>query len=395
MSDYTVVSVADLHVDHGRWGRVNPETGRSNAWESAQACFLEACTYAIDNRVDGFIALGDMFLNGRPSAEAAEMVSEGFRLLDAAGVPTVVLLGNHELLNVRAGHRHALLRFGDLEHVTVQDEPGLVRLPSGLQVACLPWPRKGRLISELDVSQMAPDQIDDVIAGLLVDHVEDMADEADPDVPVLLAAHAAVGEATIGSNLRGSEMSIRSIFNEPIIPIEALARDPYDHVLLGHIHKRQHMGDRAHYVGSPDRIDFSEEHETKGFTVLTGTSGGVNVELIETNARVLRTVDLEAGDRFDDIAPDTLVRVKLASGETRLDPAVRNEVAEQGGLVVQVKAQPAPRAQPSTGERAVASEGIGPLDGFRLWLEREQVADDDRDRLVTLASGLVDDIEAA
>lgn len=392
MAEFTVVAVADVHVDHRAWGRINPDTGRSTAWEATHRCFMEACRHAVDTRPDAFLAVGDLFLNGNPSPEASEMVAEGFRLLRDAKVPTVVIMGNHELLHVRSGHRHALLRFEDIDGITVVDRPQLVDLPSGLQIACLPWPRKAEMLSSLDIGHLAPDEVDDVLAAHLVEAVDRMADEADTDLPVLLAAHAAVGEATIGSSLRGSEMSIRQVFHEPIVPVEALAREPFAHVLLGHIHKRQCMGPNAHYIGSVNRLDFSEEHEEKGFTELDiDSSGAASVRLVETSARVLRTVDLnQTGAGIDHIGPGDLVRIELPEGETRPDPTLTAAIADAGGHLVTVKTRP--RARAARDETVTAKEGITPLEGLRRWAERQRIDEPDVARLVELGSALMDEV---
>lgn len=356
---------------------------------------MEACHYAVEHRVDAFLALGDLFLNGRPSPEASEMVAEGFRLLNRERIPTVILMGNHELLQVSAGHRHALLRFNDIENITVVDEPRLVTLPSGLQIACLPWPRAAEVLASLGASQMAGDEADDVVAAQLMEAVERMAEEADPDRPVLLAAHAAVGEATIGSHLRGSEMSIRKVFHEPIIPVEALDREPFTHSLLGHIHKRQFMGPNAHYVGSTNRLDFSEEHEDKGFTRLDiDSSGAATVRLIPTPARVLRTIDLsQPGANADAVGKGDVVRIELAEGETRVDPALKAAIADAGGTLMLVRRRP-PRAE-TRDVTVTASEGVLPLEGLRRWGEREQIDEPSMARLLAMGANLIDEVGEA
>lgn len=390
-ADAVVVATGDVHVDHGRHGWINPETGRSAAWEDTARTWLETCQWAADHQVDLFTAGGDMFLSGRPSAEGMALIADGFHILSAAGVPVVLLLGNHELIGVKSQHRHALLRFGDINGVTVVDRPELVRV-GGVQVACLPWPRKGDLVSEMDLADMDPKAQDEVIASLLSEAIDEMADEVDPAAPALILGHAAVGEATIGNaEMRGSELSLRSVFHEPVLPLDALDRDPFGHVVLSHIHQRQFLSERCHYVGSPDRIDFSEEREKKGFSVLRASGNTWDVELEPTTARLMKTFRLDKGDTFDAgvLEPGTLVRVFLPEGETRMDPAIRADVADAGCRLAKVVTRPKVVQRTEGAGVAGSLEGLSPVDGVRLWAERNGYDSDGADRLVKKAEEVV------
>lgn len=387
--DLLVVATGDVHIDHGRHGWVNPETGRNTAWESTRDRWLTICQWAVEHDADVVLIGGDLFLDGRPSAEGMAMAAEGFHLLRDANIPSVLLLGNHELIRVKAQHRHALLRFADIPGVTVIDSPDLIEV-AGIQIAGLPWPRRGEVVSEMDLADLSPREQDDMVASALVNVIDDIADDVDPTAPSLVLAHAAVGEAKIGTDKRGSELTLRAVFNEPVVPLDALDRDPFGHVVLSHVHQRQFLSDRAHYVGSPDRIDFSEEREAKGFSVLRSDGHDWKVELVETGARQMRTFRLDEEDFDPDVLTEgMLVRVFLPEGETKLDPAVRAGVAGAGARLVKVVSRPKAVVRAEKAGLDGSLEGIGPIEGVEIWADLAGLDEPTKNRLVKKASEVV------
>ena len=55
-----------------------------------------------------------------------------------------------------------------------------------------------------------------------------------------------------------------------VLQLSSVALPAFDYVALGHIHKHQALGltPPAVYSGSLQRVDFSEENDTKGFCVV-------------------------------------------------------------------------------------------------------------------------------
>ena len=86
-----------------------------------------------------------------------------------------------------------------------------------------------------------------------------MAEELDPTVPAVLAAHATASTATIGHE-RSMMMG-----NDYLLLPSALQPHPVDYAALGHIHRHQLIADSPPvvYAGSIHRVDFSEEDDPK------------------------------------------------------------------------------------------------------------------------------------
>ena len=373
-----LVYTADIHINAGRWGRLDPGTNRNDAHNSAYRCWMAVCQYVADTKPDAFMVGGDLFANARPSPESQEMVADGLKLVPCS-VPVIIVPGNHEYLGLPARHRHVLRHYAELPNVTVFDEPALHTLTNGVQLGSVPWPRRPHLVSELDLGTQNPDGIDDMVAALTVEAIGGLAERVDPSRPAILFGHATIGDAVVGSAKRGSEMSIRAVFHEPVLPIEAVDEEPWSASLWGHIHKAQTMGQRSRYVGSPDRIDFSEEGEEKGFAVVDiAADGTVTVETVPTPARRFRTVrigdGLDMGPEADydadlPVEEGEIVRVVLAPGVEVDETALRSAARSHGVYLTGMSRQPLQR-ELKAGQVAV-SEGTSMTDGLDLWIIKE------------------------
>jgi exonuclease SbcD len=132
----------------------------------------------------------------------------------------------------------------------------------------------------------------------------------------------------------------------------------FDYIALGHIHKHQVMGTKppAVYAGSPERVDFGEEREAKGYVVVTieqredGTRE-TSWEFVKLPARAFRTLRFEA---LGDEPLEQVVRdIENAAGEV-LDAIVRCYVRVETGREKSVPAQEVRRQLLAAGAAQVA-----------------------------------------
>ena len=247
---------------------------------------------------------------------------------------------------------------------------------------------------------LSPLEIDELVAARAAEKIEELAALADPmRGPVMLAAHATVGDAMVGSAKRGSEMGLAELFAEPVLALSDIDVDPWQHVALGHIHRRQQMGERCWYVGSPDRLDFSDEGVEKAYSLIRiPDDGGIaTVEGVPSNARQFSTirVPLDADSAsLELLVPSsvegTVVRLELEPGApSSLSSEAKRVFERAGGSVASVHAPPLPRQR---SQRLIVEEDVSPLEGLEKWASEQQVDRAQLDRLKAKAAAMIDSL---
>ena len=386
MSTPQIVAVSDVHLDHNRFGRMNPATGRSTALESTLACLNAAADHAIAIGASAFVTTGDETMTGRPRPETVEQWADILRRLTGAGIPAVCLIGNHSLYGgIPAGERTYNHRFADIAGVHLIENSGIITLPDGLQICGLSWPRRAEVAAASEHDGTA----DHIIGREMVDTVRRLADQTVTSRPSLFIGHLTVAEAKLGTDRRGSEVLIHSVFEEPTINVDVLEEGPWATITLGHIHKRQQIGTRTHYVGSLDRIDFGEARDPKGWSTVTADGA---VTFHPSPARNLVVIDA-ARELPDELPDGAVIKVICAQGE-RTPPAELRALATEHGAVI-AKVDPAPKiAVTATATGPALEQGISPLEGFKIWADTQPFTETEADRYTAAAIQLAAHVEA-
>jgi exonuclease SbcD len=218
------------------------------------------------------IFAGDAYKTRDPNPTYQREFARRMKRLADAGIPVVMLVGNHDLPAVaQRATSISIFNTLDVPNTIVGDREKLwqvtCRRGQPLQVATVPYPLKSRLLADEAARGQSIDETDVQLRQILVDNIRALAVEArqQSDVPAVLTGHFSVQEAS-----QGSERTIM-IGRDVAVPIGALADPAWDYVALGHIHKHQSLNGDAHppviYSGSIERIDFGEEREPKGWVV--------------------------------------------------------------------------------------------------------------------------------
>ena len=276
-----ILHFADAHIDIAAHGRRDPETGLP----VRVLDFLKALDHivdtAIDEKVDLVIFAGDAYKDRTPVPTFQREFGKRIIRLSDAGIPTVLLVGNHDL-SPATGRAHALQEFDTLQvpHVHVIGRPCFLKpedledLP--LQIIGLPWVSKSSLMAALQLEGENISQIYSELEARLGELVHEWLQDIDPALPVVLTAHASVQGAKFGG-----ERSVM-LGNDLVLP-GGLVRDPrLDYVALGHIHKAQNLNDGNHppviYPGSIERVDFGEVEDEKYFVIAQVEKGNTVVD---------------------------------------------------------------------------------------------------------------------
>jgi len=294
---------SDLHLGVENYGVLDSRTGLSSRVGDFLSVFDTIVERAISDGYDAVLFSGDAFKNRDPSPTLQREFARRIIRLAGAGVPIVILIGNHDLPNV-------ISRATPVEIYQVLEIPGVhvcrsietvrVDTRSGrLQIVALPWVTRSLLLASDQYREMGEIDFEREMATLISEAVRNEGAKLDPALPAVLMAHVSLQGASLGF-----EQSIM-LGRDVTVGLDDLQSRGFDYVALGHIHKHQALGLRpaAVYAGSPERIDFGEEHEAKGYVEvdIVATETGereTTWSFVELPARRFLTLRLEA--RGDD-----------------------------------------------------------------------------------------------
>ena len=277
----TILHFADAHIDMANYGRHDTATALPLRVLDFLKSLDTIVDTAINEKVDLVLFAGDAYKDRNPAPTFQREWGKRIMRLSRAGIPTLLLVGNHDT-SPALGRAHTLDPFDTLEvpNVLVLDKPVFLRpddlwgLP--LQVIALPWISRSGLIASQEMAGAELATVDQAIEDRLVTIVHNMLAESDPDLPIVLTAHASVQGA-----IYGGERTVM-LGGDLLLP-GSLVRDPHlDYVALGHIHKAQDLNEDAHppviYPGSIERVDFGEAADDKFFVLAHLERGHTEVE---------------------------------------------------------------------------------------------------------------------
>src|SRR5512140_3794659 len=276
-----IIHFADAHIDIATHGRRDPETGLP----IRVLDFLKALDTIIDTaiaeKVDMVIFAGDAYKDRQPAPTFQREWGKRIIRLSNAAIPTLLLVGNHDL-SPASGRAHAIQEFDTLEvpYVRVLQKPQFYK-PADLwdlpvQVIAMPWVSRSGLMASIEASGSDTQELFSKIEARISELVETWVEEADPNLPLILTAHASVEGAVFGAErmvMLGADL---------VLPTSLVKDRRLDYVALGHIHKPQDLNVGYHppviYPGSIERIDFGEAMDDKFFVIAEVTHGKTEVD---------------------------------------------------------------------------------------------------------------------
>jgi DNA repair exonuclease SbcCD nuclease subunit len=286
--------LADTHLGYRALGRADPATGRNQRAVDVERAFEAAVDEVLARGVDLVVHAGDVFHHTRPSWSSLRCFVRQLRRVEAAGLPCVVIAGNHDTPRLR----------------TTGSVFGLLEL-------ALP---EVRFVAGYEVGEVRFEALN------LTLHAVPHGALTNPDPPLVwpeagrrnvLVTHGLAP----GIKLRGRHEPGEETLSGALLDAQ------YDYVALGHYHIGGAQGNNAWYSGSTERMGWGDEEVKPGFlTVALGEPGAPPaVEHVPLPARPMRTLHPIAGDglgarELADVvldrltalaAPEAMVRVEL------------------------------------------------------------------------------------
>jgi exonuclease SbcD len=303
-----ILHTADWHV-----GRT---IHRRQRLDEAEAVLDEVVAVAQAEEVDLVLVCGDVYEHFAPSAEAERIVYAALLGLRDAGIPVVLVAGNHDYAR-RLTAVQALLRAVDV-HVVAEprrpDEGGVIEIRSRAgdevaQVAVLPWVPERAMFGAQEMMGLQPEPFQ-AYAERVPPLLQALCEPFEDGKIHLLAGHLFVSGAALGGGER--ELTIGQIFavNAAALPISP------QYIALGHVHRPQAVpgaATPARYAGSLLQLDFGEVDEAKSVCIIDAEPGRpVKVREVPLSAgRPLRDLEFALTDLEDQRGADTDAYVRV------------------------------------------------------------------------------------
>jgi DNA repair exonuclease SbcCD nuclease subunit len=233
-----IAHFSDTHLGYRAFSKVNPQSGRNQRTVDVENAFSRAIDSILEQKPDIVIHSGDVFHQSRPSWHAIRHFVREMRRIEQAGIPTLVIAGNHDTPRLRTdGSVYSVLELAlpDIRFVAEYEtvtETGLFE-KLGVCVQAIPH---GALTN--------PDPpYSFVVAGkrnILVSH--GVVPGAMPE-----NSYGEPGEVQLDTNLLDPE---------------------FDYIALGHYHLFSEAKARAWYSGSTERLGFGDIDAKPGYAMV-------------------------------------------------------------------------------------------------------------------------------
>ena len=366
-----------------------------------------------DPKADLVVFAGDAYRSRDPSQTHQREFARRIGRLAAADIPVFLLAGNHDIPNTE-GRATAIDIFDALSvtNVTIGSRLGAHRIETRdgpVQVLAVPWLRRSSVAAQADQHGKSADEVDNLIQALLTSEIQRMAGEIDPEVPTILAAHATVSTATLGHE--GSLM----MGNDYVLLPSALQPRPIDYAALGHVHRHQALAATPPvvYAGSLNRVDFSEEKDSKGFCVididprLPAGQRVVDWSFNEVWSRPFLTIRVSLTGREEDAlavveaqvgrhdVTDAVARVEVRAPidlAGSIDVSlIRGQLTRAGAHVVAGVAiqTDTPDRSRTRLDRGMAVETLAPMEALEFYLQNRAASPSRRDALLQGAKEII------
>jgi exonuclease SbcD len=377
-----LVHTGDWHLSSQR-SRLDSETGLNARLMDFYRCARFTVEDGIARGAQAILHAGDAFHGCRPTPTEVRLFREAVGPALEAGVPVVLLLGNHDAPRSPV-ERHALDLLRETKGLAVIDQPTLLCFQhleteqrdflrpcqakqADLQVGCLPWPNKQLLLASEENRKLDPGQLNELVREKVMDCLRGLAAQLTPDIPAVLLGHFSVDLAQAGGQNR-----LMMLGGEWTLNVHDLAALPFCYVALGHIHKPQTLHEQPWigYCGSPEAVTFGEEGERKAFVLASiERSGVVSLDWVATPYRRFVTIDLEDGAALppaDELA-GAIVRVRVPQANDVDFNALRRDLEAAGVHEYQVETE---RAEAVRRRAVEVSSKMALEEAIKAWLEQ-------------------------
>ena len=276
-----IFHLADTHIGYSAYRKIDETTGLNQREVDTYEAFKQFVDYALKEKPDAILHAGDLFDSVRPTNRAISFVLSQILRLSNAGIPFVVISGNHETPRLK-------------------ETGSVLSLFEHIPNVHLVYENKYELVEIDDMKIHAIPHCDDIEGEKRKIRLN--KDNSGFNIALL---HASV----LGAGLPAFMMYD---FNEQMVNIDDLTN--FDYIALGHFHRCTKVREDAYYAGSTERFSFNEVNDDKGFLEVRMRDDGEK-EVIFHPLQTREMVDLKP------IVCDSLAQHEIKS-------AIKNRILE-------------------------------------------------------------------
>jgi exonuclease SbcD len=237
-----IVHIADTHLGLSAFNKIDPETGMNLRERLIYDNFLAAVDRIILEKPDVLVHAGDLFHQVKPRTRAYTTALEALRRLEEAGIPFVVIAGNHSM----AKTRYTTSPLEVLEYHTAD-------------VYAAYRHRYHRVELGDTVFHLIPNM-------LQTSGYRTAFEEIEPGP----------GHNVLVTHGLASALKDKRLHTVAEHEIDAtMLSDDFDYIALGHFHGQSQVADNAWYSGSLEFCTYGEIRDIKGGLLVDLASGSV------------------------------------------------------------------------------------------------------------------------
>lgn len=256
--------VADAHLNRTSYRNEEDIVFTNLSFRSGD--FMKAFTWIIDYNINVIkpnllVFPGDVFDNYHPSNVSGGYLSSQLCKLTEAKIPSIILLGNHEVC--QTNHALLVLKELKLKNIIVVDQTKIIKFQDVL-LLLFPY--------SLDIEQKKVSMKDAFYRFL--EEVQEKRESSPElkDMKSFFFGHfgvkgAVTNKYTVNSDSKKIEKSLLNT-NQHDITLDDLEKIGSEYIFLGDYHRHQILpvkNSKAFYTGSIEKTDMSEANEKKGF----------------------------------------------------------------------------------------------------------------------------------
>jgi len=351
-----LIHIADTHLGLAAFNRLDPESGMNLREKQVYDNFLAAVDAIINEKPDVLVHAGDLFDTVKPKTKAYTTVLEALERLLAAGIPLVVIAGNHSMVKTR---------------YTTSPYEVLTYHPS--KITAVYKFRYEKVEIGDTIFHLIPNMLRVEDYRIAYDEIELASGYNN-----VLVTH---GLATAIKDKRLATVAEHELDS-------TILSDRFDYIALGHYHRQCQITDNAWYSGSTEYLTYGEIADEKGgLLVDPGRHTVKHLDLPKTPMIDLGTIKC-LGVHPGDITEEIIARVeqkrvpKYAMAQVTLDGLSREhgkgiDTKDLAGireqlLDLKIRTRPEEEDRPVPLQQDIRM--IDYLQEFSAYLEKQQLS---------------------